>query len=668
MKDLIAQLRRIGARHSFVMEVLIFLGFCALTSLLTWPYVTRLRDAVVDPGDPYLVSWILWWDYHQTFADPLNLFHSNVFYPYRYTLAFSENCYGIALLFFPLFLLGCRPLTVHAVAMFFGFAACGYGAFRLARTLTGSYAAAWVAGIIFAFGPFRFHYMSHLPYLFAAWIPLLLEALVLFVRDSSVKRAVWLGVAFFMTGLATLSWLILSVAPFAICAAVLLTRHGLWRSARLWRRGAIAVGAAGLALMPFMMPYYLVSRLYGFRRSIDEVKANSASPIHWLSVERRNKLWSGLGAGINDGWRFKLFPGLLPILLSLVALVQNASSGTKITALEEHPRRNTWIRRLDILALVFFVLSVPAIGFDRTDYCYSVFKYFTSEIALTLLLVTIVLRLCLAYPTRLCRGDNINLIQTIRSERRSDTFWIGTILFLVGFCYSLGWNSFVYRILYDIFLPFRSMRVPTRGAMIAYLGLSLLAGLGCLRLGQILTETKIGLPRPVCYVLICGLLLFEFNGAPLDFIRGDVFPDAVTTRLKETPMRGGIVVLPASAEFNHHHILRAADHGKPLIVGTSGFNPPYEDQIENLTRSGPISDQFIELMEQIPASYVVIENNKIASERRDDYDSMLKRALATGRFRFINRFDEHNDLYAVTRTEPQAQAEAATPFSQTVTP
>ena len=34
--------------------------------------------------------------------------------------------------------LGAQPLTVHAVAMFFGFATCGYGAFRLARTLTGS--------------------------------------------------------------------------------------------------------------------------------------------------------------------------------------------------------------------------------------------------------------------------------------------------------------------------------------------------------------------------------------------------------------------------------------------------------------------------------------------------------------------------------------------------
>src|SRR5215204_3209361 len=147
---------------SLLHELLVVAAFCAFTALLTWPYVNYLRDVVVDKGDPYLVSWILWWDFHQTFANPLHLFDANVFYPYRYTLAFSEHCYGIALLGFPLFALGLRPLTVHAIELFLGFALCGYGAFRLARTLTGSEAVGWIAGIIFAFVPFRFHVMSQL--------------------------------------------------------------------------------------------------------------------------------------------------------------------------------------------------------------------------------------------------------------------------------------------------------------------------------------------------------------------------------------------------------------------------------------------------------------------------------------------------------------------------
>ena len=125
-------------RLPVVRELLIILAFCGFTAVLTWPYVTRLRDVVVDAGDPYLIAWILWWDYHATFTNPLNLFHTNSFYPLKYTLAFSEHSYGIALFFFPLYAIGLTPLTVHAIALFFGFVVSGYGAFRLTRTLTGS--------------------------------------------------------------------------------------------------------------------------------------------------------------------------------------------------------------------------------------------------------------------------------------------------------------------------------------------------------------------------------------------------------------------------------------------------------------------------------------------------------------------------------------------------
>src|SRR5690349_11225868 len=90
------------AGNKLAREFLNFVGFALLTSVMTWPWVTRLRDACADPGDPYLVSWILWWDFHQTFTSPLHLFDANIFYPLHQTLAFSENDYGISLLFFPL--------------------------------------------------------------------------------------------------------------------------------------------------------------------------------------------------------------------------------------------------------------------------------------------------------------------------------------------------------------------------------------------------------------------------------------------------------------------------------------------------------------------------------------------------------------------------------------
>lgn len=659
MADLNQPRRTAGAR-----EAIVFLAFCLFTALVTWPYAAHLRNAVADPGDPYLVSWILWWDYHQTFTDPLNLFHSNLFYPFRYTLAFSEHCYGIALLFFPLFALGAQPLTVHAVAIFLGFATCGYGAFRLARTLTGSTGAGWIAGIIFAFVPFRFGMMSHLPYLFSAWIPLLFEALVLFARQRNRGRAVWLGVAFFMTGLTTITWLTLSLVPFAVAAAILLTRYRIWRDWAFWRRGAVALGLASVALLPFLLPYSAAAKLYNFQRSIDEVKGESARAFHWLSADNRNRFWRGLGDHLPQGGRFRLFPGLLPILLSLAAwflAVCRVAPGKKGDDLSGSRARTRWIWALDALALLALVIAVPVIGTARNGTLHTIYTHVTSERALALLLLAVIARSCLAYPQAL-RVHNANLIETLRSERRSDAFWIGLALTVIGFCYSLGWNFFFYRILYDVLPFFRSMRVAVRGSMFAYLGLAILAGLGAKCLAEML-RAKIPRLRPALgFAVLATLLLFELNASRLRFTRGDVDPDAVTLRLKETPMRGGVVVLPANGGVNHRHLLRAADHKKPMIVGTSGFNSPYEDQIEWATRAGPIPAKLMQLFEDAPASYVVIENQLLPPERRIDYETFLARAVIAGRLRFINRFDGRADLYAVVKTEPQAKTEAPLPF------
>jgi hypothetical protein len=660
-KDL-ARARFRLVRHPLIREILIVLAFCLLTALLTWPYVTRLRDAVSDAGDPYLVAWILWWDYHATFTDPLNLFHANVFYPYRYTLAFSEHCYGLALLFFPLFALGARPLTVHAVAVFFGFALCGYGAFRLARTLTGSYGVAWIAGIVFAFVPYRFHLLSHLPYLFSPWIPLLLEALVLFVYSRTRKRALWLGIAFFMTGVTTVSWFTLSLVPFAICGLILLTRHKLWRERVFWIRGATAIFGGSLALLPFMLPYFIVSRLYGFTRSVSEIQANSAWPIHWLSAEDRNKLWRGMGSGIVDGFKFRLFPGLLPILLSLSALLLVEPRKSHGVIASENLSKRNWLRFLDLSIVFALIASIFTIGFSATDFFRGALRHITSDRAFTLLAVAIIVRLCFAYPYFLRRSESFSLIETLRSQRRGDAFWIGGILTIIGFCYSLGWNFFVYRILYDLLPVFKSMRIPTRGAMICYLGLALLAGLGAQRLSEFASWRYARFGATGVYLALGVLLLVEFNAAPLKFLRGDVFPDAVTMRLKETPMRGGIVVLPANNDVNHRHILRAADHGKPLVVGTSGFNPPYEAEIEEMTRTGMIDLKLVDLLEKVPVSYLVVQTQLIAPERRADYETFIARAFTSGRLRFIRSFGNRDDLYAVVKTEPEAKAEESLPF------
>ncbi len=112
----------------------------------------------------------------------------------------------------------------------------------------------------------------------------------------------------------------------------------------MWRRGAAALGAASVALLPFTWPYYAASKLYGFQRTVADVQANSAWPIHWLSVEGRNRLWRGMGESFPDSHKFKLFPGLLPLLLSLAAVLLvrpvQAAPGVRRRKLRSRERRS----------------------------------------------------------------------------------------------------------------------------------------------------------------------------------------------------------------------------------------------------------------------------------------------------------------------------------------
>ncbi len=658
------------ARSAFVRELLVFAGFCLLTALMTWPWVLHMRDAVADPGDPYMIAWTLWWDYHQTFTDPLHLFDANVFYPYRYTLAFSENDYGIALVFFPLFALGFKTLTVHSIATFLGFVFSGYGAFRLTRTLTGSTGAAWVAGVVFAFVPYRFQLLSHLHYLWAGWIPLLIEALVLFAAERSRKRAAWLGVAFFMNALSCVSWFVMALLPLAATAALLLARRPeLRREREFWVRGAVALGAAGVALLPFLVPYLWVSSMYGLKWQHGEFERHSPSLIHWLAAERRTKLWERLGAHIGP---HKLFPGMLAPLLAVAAFrFRRLARGEG----EETRARRLLYAALEAAAVLGAVVAVLAVGYEDV----TLVRFFglrlmrlsprSAEHGLAVIVVALSIRIGLALPGYL----------RSRRERRAaggarpvDAYGLAVGVGLVwaawGFVSSLGANVFVNRWLHDYFFPFQSLRLPSRWAMICYVGLAVLAGAGAERLAR-MASRRFAHPRAAAAVFaLCGVaLVYELHASPLQFDRGAVEPDAVTRRLKETPMAGGLVELPSAEGLQRHrYMLRAADHGRPLVNATSSFVSPATDEINQQTNPGPVPPRFMDLLERVPASYLVIHNADLAPERRADYENFLSIALASGRLRFVNRFEGGADLYAVTKTEPDAKQEAPLPFVPTV--
>lgn len=274
--------------------------FIALAVAMTWPLAPNLDRAVSDPGDPYINIWILDWDWRATFSRPLSLFHANAFHPAKYSLAFSENLYGIAVLLFPLRAAGVSAIAAYNVAMLAGFAFCGFAAYLLGRHLTRSWTAGVAAGIFYAFLPWRFVHLSHLQHIWGGWLPLMLLALLLYAGRPTRRRAVLFAAMFVMNGLTNIHYLFFGAFATAVTAALLLPR-------RSWRELALAMAGALLILAPFLYPYLAVAKMYGMQRTAEEVMRFSAVPRDWLP-------------GAEEPER-KLFPGVLAYVAVLAALI-----------------------------------------------------------------------------------------------------------------------------------------------------------------------------------------------------------------------------------------------------------------------------------------------------------------------------------------------------------
>jgi hypothetical protein len=231
-------------------------------------------------------------------------------------------------------------------------------------------------------------------------------------------------------------------------------------------------------------------------------------------------------------------------------------------------------------------------------------------------------------------------------------------------------NFFFHRFLFDLVIFYRSIRAPVRWAMICYVGLSILAGLGAIKVAELVGRWRPLVPRTAIFALLAILILFEQRVAPIEFAHGEVDPDAITLRLKQTPMSAGIVELPAEKDSYayHRYVLRAADHRRPIITASSSFAPKFVQQIESLTAARPIPDGFFDLLETIPTSYLVVHNSLLSADSRSAIESLVARGVTAGRLRFINSYGDlkaSDDLYAIAKIEPKAQTEIANRIDDT---
>jgi MYXO-CTERM domain-containing protein len=299
--------------------------FAALTAVLAFPLsLAPATRALPLSADTRLFLWTLSWDVHALTHRPLHLFDANIFYPEPRTLAYSEHLVGSAVVGAPFLLATGNPVLAMNVVVLLSCVLSGAGAFLLARRLGIGTAGALVAGVVFAFAPPRFTRLAQLHLATVQWIPFCLAFVHSYLQGRR-RRDLLVAIAFF-----TLQSLTSGHGGLFLLLALLALGGYLAVTRRLPPLGTLArdVGVAGVLLLavnlPFLVPYFLVQRELGLRRTIGAVydwapNAASflASPTH--VDEALLSLAPPLERAVADAKAY-MFPGWLTLML-LGALV-----------------------------------------------------------------------------------------------------------------------------------------------------------------------------------------------------------------------------------------------------------------------------------------------------------------------------------------------------------
>ncbi len=303
---------------------------CALYGLLalvsTHPLWRHLTTALPsDIGDPLLNTWILAWDGHALLTDPAHLFDANIFFPLKDTLAYSEHLLGTALPMLPILLISEEPVLAYNVAFLMSFMFSGFGLYLLALRYSRNRLAAFLAGLAFAFAPYRLSLIAHLSLLTVQWLPLALLYLDTFMSTTS-RRSLALFAFFFICQAAT-SWHLAVFAAFIVALYALgnwLTRRAAFSWSVLAGLGAAAL-VGTLVMVPLILPYLQVLPELHKSRPWDTIVTFAATPTDYLAAYPANLFFGPLTAPFRARPGFveehTLFPGLLASVLTALSLM-----------------------------------------------------------------------------------------------------------------------------------------------------------------------------------------------------------------------------------------------------------------------------------------------------------------------------------------------------------
>ena len=620
----------------------------------TWPLVRGLgRDVPWDLGDSILNMWILSWDGEQIrhilageFSRIATFFDANIFHPAPLALAYSEHLIPQAIQIFPVWLISGNPILCYNLLFLSSIVLAGLGMYLLVRELTGNTLAAFIAGLLFAFAPYRLPQSGHLQVLTSQWMPFVLYGLLRYFHTRRLRPLVGATLALVAQNLSS-GYYLLFFMPFAVAFALWqVARLGLWRNRRIWLELSGAAAAVAAMTAPFLLPYAAL-RGQGFaERSLNEVFRFSADVYSYGTASGEQQLWGMLMQAFPKP-EGELFPGFVAVLLAIIGIVVVDRDRRRPEGLRLPQATGVMTRWLAWLfaatAIVHGVAAVATVLVRRISFDTGLFVVRMSNVNQLLLRAAVAFALLLLVsPTARARSRVF-----LRERGYFVAVLLGAMWLSLGpIPQSLGRPVEIvapYRLLLEHVPGFDGVRVPARFAMIVALALAALAGYGAAWVSRARLGRAILFVAAVIAVLEGTRLPFIVNGAyalrdfntPEARLFRPARAPAVYREFAAQPSDAVLIELPLGPpDFDLRAMFYSVVHWRPLVNGYSGFYPPhYGRLITALSEIPRHADVSIEALRSTGATHLILHQAAYRDGEGEATAQVLAAAGATELFR-----------------------------------
>jgi hypothetical protein len=627
--------------------------YSLLAVVLTWPLALGLgSDVPGDLGDSLLNMWILGWGAEHVprlltgSIGWSEFWNANIFHPDPLALALSEHLFGQVLQILPIYWLTGNIILCYNLLFISTFALSGFGTYLLVRDLTGDKRAAFIAGLVYGFLPYRIASIPHLQVISSQWMPFALYGINRFITEDKrlprrSSREFWRAKSGALIGgtaaLVMQNWscgyYLLYFAPFVPLFAL----HRMWtlgtlRHARIWiGLSAAAVGTLLLTL-PFLFPYQEAQRVFGIERPFGEIVQFSANVWSYLTASENLKLWGKVLRYYPHG-EGETFLGFVPWLLASVAVASLVRGAfRKEVSAPSVPPWLTYVAAfllLIVFAQLIGILSVVFFGGFELGWI----RARTPQRLIMQLAIALALLLAISPRARVEGARIVRSPITLAFTLTILAMWLSLgPQPNAGERYVSGFG--LYGLLYEYVPGFNGVRVPARYAMIAGLFLAVLAGFGAsIVLGTEAVPPKHAsesrVRRRTALALMSALILAEGAAIPLEmnrtWVQREALPPARIMKYSEAPpVYARVRALPAGtaitefpfgdAGWEIRYVYYAAAHWKPITNGYSGsFPAKYNERVARMQRIAIDPEGAWTSLEDSGSTHVVIHRNAFAN-------------------------------------------------------